>query len=68
MPTSADLRSELCKLCDEAGIEEQVRLFLCAKGIRHVSTAASLCKDIADYEAVILAPIIEGVTIGTTKY
>ena len=63
MSTSADLHPELRRLCDEAGIEEQVRLFLCAKGIRHVATVANLCKDIADYEAVII-----GVTIATTKY
>ena len=68
MPTSADLHPELRRLCDEAGIEEQVRLFLCAKGIRHVATVANLCKDIADYEAVIIAPIIEGVMVATTKY
>ena len=68
MASNADLHPELRRLCDEAGIEEQVRLFLCAKGIRHVSTVANLCKEIADYDTVIISPIIEGVTIGSTTF
>lgn len=66
--SATDLHPELRRLCDESGIEEQVRLFLCAKGIRHVSTIANLCKEIADYETVIISPIIEGVLIGTTNF
>lgn len=68
MAGATDMHADLLRLCDESGVEDQVKQFLQARSIRHVATLANLCKTLEEYDPILVDPIIAGTTVGASSF